>query len=121
MLGTVIELLFLQHYEDTWQLAPLILIAAGLVVSGWHASSQTPASLKALRSTMVGFIVAGGLGIALHYRGSMEFQKEVDPDIQGFALFMKVMQSKAPPTLAPALMAQLGLLGLALTYRGGLE
>jgi hypothetical protein len=66
---------------------------------------------------MIGFILAGPVGIALHYRGSTEFQKEIDPSISGFALFRKAMKAQAPPALAPGLMTQLGVLGLALTYR----
>jgi hypothetical protein len=121
MAGTAVELLFLHHYEDIWQLVPLSLIGAGVIVVGWHAVSRTSSSLRVMRVIMVAFIAAGALGIWLHYQGSAEFQKEVDPSIHGFALFMKVMQSKAPPALAPGLMAQLGLLGLAFTYRGGIS
>lgn len=121
MIGSVVELLFLHHYEDSWQLVPLILIAAGLIAAGWHALSRSSSSLRVMRLIMVAFIVSGALGVWLHYQGSAEFQKEVDPSIHGFALFMKVMQSKAPPALAPGLMAQLGLLGLAFTYKGGIS
>ena len=44
-------------------------------------------------------------------------EKEIDPSIHGFELFTKAMQSKAPPALAPAILAQFGLLGLVCTYR----
>jgi len=117
VVGTAAELLLLSHDEGALQLVPLILMAAGLVVIGWHAASGTSNSLRALRVSMLAFIVAGGIGIGLHYRGSAEFQTEVDPSIAGFALFKKVMTSKAPPALAPGVMAQLGLLGLAYTFR----
>jgi hypothetical protein len=65
---------------------------------------------------MVAFMASGALGIALHYRGNVEFQKELDPSIQGFTLFVKAMQAKTPPALAPAAMTWFGLLGLAFTY-----
>jgi len=51
----------------------------------------------------------------VHYRGSVEFQKELDPSTAGFALFSKVMQSKAPPMLAPGTFVYFGLLGLVST------
>lgn len=117
LIGTAAELLFLGHDEGVSQLVPLALIAVGLAVVGWHVVSGTSSSLRVMRVIMVAFIAAGALGIGLHYQGSVEFQKEVDPSIHGFALFTKVMQSKAPPALAPGLMAQLGLLGLAYSYR----
>jgi hypothetical protein len=117
VIGTAVELLLLSHDEGALQLVPLAAMAAGLMVIFWHVSSGTGRSLRALRVTMLAFIAVGGIGIGLHYRGSAEFQTEVDPSIAGFALFKKVMTSKAPPALAPGVMAQLGLLGLAYTFR----
>ena len=37
MLGSVIELILLSHYDDWRQWLPVILILLGLSVSGWHA------------------------------------------------------------------------------------
>jgi hypothetical protein len=116
MIGTAVELLLLGHDEGLTQLAPLVLIGIGVPVIIWHAIAVTPSSLRMMRIMMVALIVGGMIGIVMHYRGSVEFQKEVDPSIHGFALFMKVMHSKAPPALAPAILAHLGLLGLVCTY-----
>ena len=116
-MGTAAELLLLSHDEGALQLIPLVLIAVGLLVIFWHLLFVSPTSLRALRVSMLAFILAGAVGIGLHYRGSAEFQTEVDPTLGRFALFKKVMTSKAPPALAPGIMAQLGLLGLAYTYR----
>jgi uncharacterized membrane protein len=113
--GTGVELLLLGHDEDLLQLVPLVLIAVGLVVVIWHMVAQSRSSLRVMRGTMVLFIAGGILGILLHYRGSAEFQKEIDPSIAGVALFTKAIQSKAPPALAPSAMAWFGLLGLAWT------
>jgi len=117
VIGTAVELLLLSHDEGVLQLVPLVLMAVGLLVIGWHLISASAASLLAMRVSMLAFILAGAVGVGLHYRGSAEFQTEVDPALDGFALFKKVMTSKAPPALAPGVMAQLGLLGLAYTYR----
>jgi hypothetical protein len=99
------------------QVVPIVLIAAGVLAATWHGLSRTRSSLLVMRLLMLAFIASGVLGIALHSRGSAEFQKEIDPSIQGFELVKKLLQSKAPPALAPGLMAQLGLLGLAYAYR----
>jgi hypothetical protein len=56
-------------------------------------------------------VLAGVVGVVLHYRGSLAFQTDMDPSLRGWALFAKVVRAKAPPTLAPGVMAQLGLLG----------
>jgi hypothetical protein len=114
--GTAVELLLLGHDESLTQLVPLILIGIGVVVIIWHLVADSSMSLRLMRITMTAFVGAGVLGIVLHYQGSVEFQKELDPSITGFELFKKAMQSKAPPALAPGTLVQLGLLGLVCTY-----
>ena len=116
LLGSAADLLFLGHYEDKMQFVPFGLIAASLPVIVWDAAARTSTSARAMRLMMAALVVSGLVGIALHYLGSVEFQKEVDPAIRGFELFMKVMESKAPPTIAPAILAHLGLVGLVYTY-----
>lgn len=115
--GTGVDLLFLNHFEDIWQVVPLALIALALGVVGWHAAAQSAASVHALRATMVLAIVSAGIGVAMHFRANAEFQLDIDPSATGPALWMKVLRAKAPPAFAPAVMAHLGLLGLAYTYR----
>jgi hypothetical protein len=117
MLATAADLLLLDHYEDSWQLVPLVLIAISLIVVAWVGISGGIVPLLVMRVAMVGFIAAGCLGMLLHYNGNSEFQREIDPSLAGWALVRKVMTAKAPPALAPASMIQLGLLGLLYTYR----
>jgi hypothetical protein len=117
MTGTAADLLLIEHYEDTWQAPPLVLIALALcllaalwIKAGWIG-------VMLLRVTMALFIAAGTVGVLMHYNGNSEFQKEIDPNLSGWPLFVKVMTAKAPPALAPGVMVQLGLLGLVYTYR----
>jgi hypothetical protein len=117
MVGIGTELLFQQHFEDPSQLIPLVLIGVALSVILWHLLRRGPGSLRILQMTMVFFIAAGLLGMYLHYGANVEFQREVDPSLGGLDLFWKAMAAKAPPALAPGSMAQLGLIGLAYTYR----
>jgi hypothetical protein len=121
LIGAAVELLLIGHHEDVAQLLPLLLIALGLAAIFWNLLWRTTLSLLVMRFIMAAFIASGVLGIALHYRGSAEFQREIDPTIGGFALIAKAMRAKAPPALAPGLMVQLGLLGLAYTYRQRME
>jgi hypothetical protein len=117
MLGTATELLFQRHFEDPSQLIPLTLIAAALSVTLWHLLRGGSGSLRVLQITMGFFIASGLLGMYLHYGANVEFQREVDPSLGGLDLFWAAMAAKAPPALAPGSMAQLGLIGLAYTYR----
>jgi hypothetical protein len=114
--GTALELLLIGHDEDLLQFVPLVLIGLGLAAIVWHVLSESPTSRRVLGVTMVALIASGALGVVLHYRASVEFQRDVDPSIQGVSLIMKAMQSKAPPALAPAAMVWFGLLGLVCTY-----
>ncbi len=117
LLGTAVDLVLLDHYEDVWQMPPLVLCAASLLIVLWVGLSGGRTAIRALRIVMLLCIVSGLAGLALHYNGNREFQHEIDPELAGWALFFKVVTAKAPPALAPAVMAQLGFLGLLYTYR----
>jgi len=117
LIGTGVELLLLEHYEDSWQFVPLVLVSVGLAVLAWHGRCGHAASARAIRATMVSFLIAGAVGVGLHFRGAAEFQLEIDATQNWWELSKKVMRAKAPPVLAPGIMVQLGLLGLAYGHR----
>jgi hypothetical protein len=116
MIGTAIDLMLLNHHEDVWQMVPLGVIALG-VVSAVAAARGGRRAVALMRVVMGLFVVAGLLGIGLHYLGNREFQREMDPGLQGWNLLVKVVTAKAPPALAPVAMIQIGLLGLLFTYQ----
>ena len=113
LLGTVTELVLLSHYEQPMQLVPVILILAAVVALVWQLLRHDAASLKALLVIMALFVLAGFVGFAAHFYGSAEFQLELDPSMGTWELLEKVLRAKAPPLLAPGMMMQLGLLGIA--------
>jgi hypothetical protein len=117
LVGTAVDLVLLAHYEDPLQLTPFFIICLCLLAVGCHAVSGGEFSLIVMRVAMTIAIAGAAIGMTLHYRGSMEFQLESDPSLAGFDLMMKVLRSKAPPTMAPMNLALLGLVGLASTYR----
>ena len=114
--GTLAELLLLEHFEDAWQWAPIALLGAALVTLGWHALERGPMSLNVLRGLMVLCVASGAVGLLLHYRGNVEFELEMYPDLSGWKLFKDSMMG-ATPALAPGAMVQIGLVGLAWTFR----
>ena len=73
--GTQAELLLLEHYEDPWQFVPLVLNVLGLAVLVWHARRPDGESLRAMRVLMASFVVAGFIGLALHFRGAAELSR----------------------------------------------
>jgi hypothetical protein len=66
---------------------------------------------------MLLLLISGGVGIWWHFQVNMEFQLEMDPQLAGMPLFRKAIAAKTPPAMAPGAMVQLGLIGLAYTFR----
>jgi hypothetical protein len=116
VLGMAAELYLLDHYEEWWQLAPLVLLGLSVPAIVWLAARPSAAALGALRTLMALFVVAGVIGVYLHYSGNAEFELEMYPGRAGFELFWESLKG-ATPALAPASLAWLGLLGLAYGYR----
>jgi hypothetical protein len=115
--GITAELLLLAHTEDLNQWIPIALAGLTVVLSGTVALRPTPASHRLFQFVMVLMVLSGALGMYLHLRANMEFQLEMDSTLKGFALLRKSIVAKSPPALAPGAMAQLGLIGLAYTYK----
>ena len=56
--------------------------------------------------------------MVLHFQVNIEFQLEMDPALsRHWRSFQKAILAKTPPALAPGAMIQLGLIGLAYTFR----
>jgi hypothetical protein len=116
LIGTLVELLLLEHFEDVWQWTPIVLLGAAVVTLAWHALDRSAASLNVLRGLMVLCITSGAVGVLLHFQGNVEFELEMYPDLSGWSLFRDSMMG-ATPALAPGAMLQIGLVGLAWTFR----
>ncbi len=114
--GTGAELLLLEHFEDWRQIVPIALIAGALVVLIWHAVDRRALPVRVLQGLMLVFALSGVMGLIFHYRGNVEFEREMYPSRAGLELFREAMMG-ATPALAPGTMIQLALIGLAYTYR----
>lgn len=115
-LGTGIELVLLEHYAEIFQLVPLAMILAALVVLAMWFVSGAPAVLRVFQVSMFLFLLAGVLGIYLHYNSNVEFELEMDPSAAGWPLIWASLTG-AMPALAPGTMVQLGLVGLLYAFR----
>jgi len=115
LIGTEIELFLLKHTDGFWQIVPLGLVGAGIVVVAWCAFTDNSASLRVLDVVMIAFIASGAAGVVLHFKGNIEWERERTPGISGSPLVRQALMG-ATPTLAPGTMLQLGLVGLIYTY-----
>jgi hypothetical protein len=116
LIGTMTELILLEHDEKALQFVPLVLMVLGAVTLAWYAAAKSTASLRAMQVVMGIFVLSGFAGMAAHFNGSMEYQLELNPDLSMAELLDKIIHAKAPPLLAPGMMIQMGLLGLAYAY-----
>ena len=114
--GVAMELGLIGHYEDPWQWLPLILLGLGLLVVGVRVFARGRAPVRVFQILMVAFVIGGGIGLYKHYQGNAEFELEMYPSRAGFELFWESIRG-ATPALAPGTMIELGLLGLASTFR----
>ena len=117
MAGVSLELWLMAHTEDVYQLIPLWLAAAGSVTSVAVAIRPSIVSVRLFQAVMALFLVSGVIGMVLHFQVNIEFQREMDAALSGMALYQKAILAKTPPALAPGAMIQLGLIGLAYTFR----
>ena len=115
--GISLELWLLGHVEDVYQLIPHGLAGATVIVIPIMLARPSPGSIRLFQAVMVLFLISGLVGTYLHFQVNMEFQLEMDPALSGMALYRKAILAKAPPALAPGAMIQLGLIGLAYTFR----
>ncbi len=113
--GTFAELLLLGHFDGWRQQIPLVLLTLGFVAVVWQRARPGRLPIRVLQLLMFLFIISGGAGVLLHYRGNVEFELEMYPETAGFELFRKAIMG-ATPALAPGAMFVLGLAGFAYTY-----
>jgi hypothetical protein len=114
--GLTVELLLLEHIESATQLIPFAVLGAGVVASVVVGVRPTRRSVRFFQVVMLLFIAAGLLGVYLHLRGNVLFELEQDPSAGGLDLIWRSLRGGIP-MLAPAAMAQLGLLGLVFAFR----
>ncbi len=68
---------------------------------------------------MLGLLGSAVLGLYFHYRSNEEFQRELEPSLTGWSLFLATMRAHSPPSLAPGAMGLLGAIGWIATYGRG--
>jgi hypothetical protein len=114
--GMLGELLLLGHIDGAWQWIPVVLLGCGCLAMTWQLVRPSSASLQLLRVLMLLFVVSGVVGLALHYKGNVEFEREMYPTLGGWQLFKQALTG-ATPSLAPGTMSVFGLLGWLYTFR----
>ncbi len=111
VVGAALELVLVEHTEDLWQLAPLVLLAAAFpaqALARWRPMGWGRGAFLGLMGLHG---VSAVVGLWLHYRANAEFELEMYPDLAGVALLLKAIKGASPPSLAPGAMLVVGLIG----------
>jgi len=114
--GVAVDLIALGHFRDLRQLVPLVVLISGLLVLAWQRLRQNTLATRCFQVAMVLLVASGFLGLLFHASRNVGFAVEMNP----MARLWEVARSSVAgptPSLAPATLIQLGLLGLIHTYR----
>ena len=110
MIGTLLELYLLDHYESLLQFIPILCIGLALVMMLILFFLQTKLT-KILFKLILGITaLSGAYGAFLHLSANYEFEQEMTPTLNGWNLFTESL-SGALPALAPFSMVVLALIG----------
>jgi len=115
--GTGAELLLIEHVESTKEQIPILALSLCASALIWHLIARGRAARIVLQVVMLFSIVTGVLGTIFHYESNEEFQREMDEDLVGFDLVLASLKTTSPPSLAPGVFVQIGLIGLAYAHR----
>jgi len=114
-LGTIGELLLVEHWGDAIQLLPFLLCALSFLAIVMVMARPQRTTVRLMR-WIVGITFVGSLfGIFEHIEHNYGFALEIQPNATSSTLFWKAL-SGANPLLAPGILAFTALLALAASY-----
>ena len=110
IIGTLLELYLLKHYEDTLQLIPVFFIAIALINGLFIYFRRSKVTSNIFKVVLVLTSLSGIYGVFLHLQANYEFEQEIKPTANFWELFLESI-SGAFPALAPLSMVVLALIG----------
>ncbi len=110
MVGTLLELYLLDHYENKLQFIPIVCIGLSAINMLILVFRKTKLTIDLFKLTLLLTILSGIYGVFLHLRANYEFEQEIKPTESAWNLFLESL-SGALPTLAPFSMIVFALIG----------
>lgn len=115
-IGTILELLLLEHTEEAAQFVPFVLSMAGFLAVIGVLLAQRRSLLRALRIVMLLVALGGGLGFVLHMKNNIEFEQEIHPGASLGDVLWESLHG-ASPVLAPGILIIAAGIAAAATWR----
>lgn len=113
---TAMELVFVEHWNETIQLLPFALCGLGLVSLAFAYFRPSHSSLRLLRGCMVLIGLCSLIGFYEHMSINYRFWLEVYPDAAAWDL-AKATVGGENPVLAPGILLLGAAIGLAAAYQ----
>ncbi|MCA9985881.1 MAG: hypothetical protein KDE59_16360 [Anaerolineales bacterium] len=113
--GTVLELIFSEHFESPAQFIPFVLCGVGLLAILIALFFPRRGTIWGLRLTMLLVGLGSLFGIFEHVEHNFAFELEIRPNAVAGDVLWDALQG-ANPLLAPGILGLTALLALAATY-----
>jgi len=110
LVGTILELYLLNHYESILQLIPILCISLVILNVIVLVFLRTRIVKRIFISLLIISALSGIYGFYLHLVANYEFEIEMKPTANNWDLLLESL-SGALPALAPLSMIVLGLIG----------
>lgn len=115
-LGSIVELILLEHYEETLQWIPFITSGLGLIAVITIKLYLNKKTVRFFQSVMALTAVVSLVGIWLHFQSNLSFIQEINPSFTLLESIWPALKG-SHPLLAPGILFLGGILGLAATYK----
>ncbi len=115
LLGTLGELIAIQHTQEPLQLVPFVLCGLGLVAVAAALARPGRQTLMALRLLMIPLALGSLLGVWEHVQSNIAFYQEVHASATTAQLIGAAVGGRNP-LLAPGMLALAAALAAAATY-----
>ncbi|MGB1170303.1 MAG: hypothetical protein ACPG4G_09525, partial [Flavobacteriaceae bacterium] len=105
-----LELYLLDHYEDSWQLIPILSVGTTLVTLLILFFKKTTKVVNLFKAVLILTALSGVYGVYLHLQSNFDFEQDMKPTATNFELITDSL-SGALPTLAPMSLVVLACIG----------
>ena len=113
---TVVELIFVSHWNKSIQYLPFPLCGLGLVMLGLAYFRPSRATVSALRVSLYIIGVCSLIGFHQHMWTNYSFWREIQPEASTWELIVATVNGGVP-VLAPGILLLGALIGLTAIYR----
>ena len=111
LIGLVLELWLIEHYEDLLQFIPLLCVALAGILLIADCYSNAAWIRKSFKGLLVTNAICAFVGVYLHLKANFEFEKEIYVNETTLNLLINSF-SGALPVFAPGSLIILSLLGM---------